>query len=115
MFDTIYQWLDLLWIPIGVFAVHKEQRIKTAVFIVTCIFTLRTQVKFGESFGFDTGVFSIIDSSLLYRGYVVYGFFIASFILLAFFSPKTEKIIVFAAAISMYLLAFCVYFLSMLL
>ena len=115
MFDVIYQWLDLLWLPIGLFAVHKGQRIKTAIFIITCVLTLRTQIEFAESFGFSTGVLNILHSPLLYRGYCVYGFFIGVFIVLAYFSPKTEKMVFFAAALSMYILAFCISFLSMIL
>lgn len=108
MGELIYQWIDLVWLPVGWLAVHKNHRIQTAAFILTCIFTLRLQVELIELTGYDTGFLPFMDSAVYTRGLVVYGVIIALFLILAHFSPKTRSIVFFAAALSIYFFAFCV-------
>lgn len=104
----IYQWIDLVWLPIGWFAVHKQHRVKTMAFLITCILTLRTQVELMQSFGLDTGLLPVMDTPLLSRGLIVYSIIIAFFLVLAHYSPRTSKMIFFAACLTIYIFAFCV-------
>ena len=108
MGDLIYQWIDLVWLPIGWFAVHKQHRIKTLVFLITCMLTMRTQVELMQSFGLDTGLLPVMHTSLFSRGLIVYSIIIAAFLVLAHYSPRTSKMIFFAASLTIYIFAFCV-------
>jgi hypothetical protein len=107
MTHLIYQWIDFIWLPIGVIIVQKEQRIMAFAFILTCLLTLRTQVELIESTGFDTGFLGFMESSMLSRGMVVYSIVIMLFLILAHYSPKTRGAIFFAATLSIYIIAFC--------
>ncbi len=107
MIDLLYQWIDLLWLPIGWFAVHKRFRLKTIIFLLSCIFTLRMQVELMESMDKPTGFLTFMDSHVYERGLVVYGILITLFLLLAHFSPRTREIVFLAAAINIYIFSLC--------
>lgn len=115
MSDLIYQWIDFIWLPIGWFVVRKDQRLMTVAFIFTCLLTLRTQVELIESTGFAEGILGFMDSPPVARGMIVYGLVITAFLVLAYYSPRTRGVIFFAAALSMYILAFCLSLLIMVL
>ena len=103
----IYQWIDLIWLPVGWFAVHKRHRILTVIFVLTCIVTMRTQIELMETIGYGTGILPFMDSPLRTRGLLVYGTVIALFLVLAHYSPRTREMIYFAAALTVYLFTFC--------
>lgn len=107
MIELIYQWIDFIWLPVGVLVVRKEQRLMTFAFILTGLITLRTQVELIESTGFKTGFLNVMESSMLSRGMIVYSVVFMLFLVLAYFSPNTRGVIFFAAALSIYVLAFC--------
>lgn len=115
MMDIFLEHIDWIWLPIGWFAVHKQHRLKTAVFIIVCILTLRLQVELFEEIGHPTGTLSIMDSHVLDRGQIIYAVFIMLFLIIAHFSARTEKIIFFAACLSVYFLTFFTSTLMMLL
>lgn len=113
MLSFIYQWIDLIWLPLGWFVVRKRHRFMTVAFIATCILTLRTQAELIDSTGYATGFLNLMDSPVLPRGMVVYGIIIMLFLILAYYSPRTKNVIFFAAALSIYILAFCLSLLIM--
>lgn len=113
LFAQIYQWIDLLWIPVGLLTVHKGQRLLTTGFVLACIFSLRTQIELMDSIDRGGGLLGFWNAGLYERGLVVYGFFIALFLILAHFSRNTKGVIFLAAAISIYILGFCVSMLAM--
>ena len=104
MMDIFLEHIDWIWLPIGWFAVHKQHRLKTTVFIMACILTLRLQVELFEEIGHPTGVlpWSLMESHVLDRGQIVYAVFIMLFLIMAHFSARTDKIIFFAACLSVY-------------
>lgn len=105
--SLIYQWIDLVWIPIALLVAHKPHRLLTAGLILICALSLRLQVELMDSIGFDTGILSFMNTPLFQRGIMVYGFVIALFLVLAYFSPRTSKMVFFAAGLSIYILAVC--------
>ncbi len=110
----LYQWIDLLWLPVGLAAVHKGQRLLTLGFIGTCILMLRAQVELMEHIGYGRGFLpGLLESAVYPRGLAVYGFFIALFLLLAYLSPRTGGVIYLAAAIGIFFVSFCVSMLVM--
>lgn len=115
MLLLLYQWIDLLWLPVALVMTHKGQRIKTLLFIIACVLTLRTQIELMESIGRPDGFFRLIGVGLYERGLIVYGLLIALFLILAHFSPNTRGAIFMAAALSLYIFGFCISMLAMLL
>lgn len=113
MTSLLYQWIDLLWLPVGVVAVHKGQRLKTAIFMVVCILTLRAQVELMESIGRVHGFTGFWNWDAYQRGLLVYGIVFALFLLLAYFSPHTKGIVFFAATLTIYIFSFCASMLAM--
>ncbi|MFN3826223.1 MAG: hypothetical protein ACK4NR_01210 [Micavibrio sp.] len=107
MTDLIYQWIDLLWVPVALVAVHKGQRLKTVVFLLVCILTMRAQVELMEHIGKPSGFTGLLETEAYERGLITYGIIFALFLLLAYLSPHTKGIVFFAATISLYVLSFC--------
>ena len=107
MSALIYQWIDLIWLPISWFAVHKHHRWYTLGFVITCILTLRTQVELMNVIGYPTGILTLINSPVFDRGLIIYSIVTAIFLALAHFSPKTRIVIFFAASLSVYIFTFC--------
>lgn len=104
---NLYHIMDLLWIPVGWFAVHKHQRWKVLAFILTCLVTLRLQAEVMDSFGFHNGIMHLVDMPVYQRGLILYSLVIMLFLFLAHYSPRTSRMIIFAASLSIYVLAFC--------
>jgi hypothetical protein len=107
MQDLIYQWIDCLWLPIGLVAVRRGQRLMTTAYIATCIISLRTQLELMSEIGYSRGFLGLTDFGLYERGLVVYGLVIALFLVLAHFSPRTKGAIFLAAIITLYIFGFC--------
>lgn len=109
----IYHSLDFLWLPAAWFAVPKVHRWNSVVFVLACLFTLRAQVALMESTGYDRGFTPFMQIPAWPRADIIYSMVIAGFLVLARFSPRTGKMIFFAAALNIYILSFCVSMLLM--
>lgn len=115
LLQVISPWLDFLWLPIAVLAVHKGHRIWAAGFVLACAFMMRLQVELMESVGYPTGILPLLDSDLMRRGMVTYSVFYVIYIALAYYSPGSHKHVMMAATISMFFVAMFVSSLIMLL
>ena len=104
----VWNWLDVLWIPLALMIVHKGQKVKACAFIILCMFVLRLQIEIVEQMGFKTGMTGLIDWPLMMRGYAVYGFFFSLYLLLSYLSPFTRGAIYLAASLSIFFMAFTV-------
>ncbi|HEY8190113.1 MAG TPA: hypothetical protein VIF12_05470 [Micavibrio sp.] len=113
MLSLFYQWIDLLWLPVGLATVHKGQRLKTLAFIGVCIMTLRTQIELMESTGHPNGFLHLVHLGIYERGLIIYGLLIGVFLILAHLSPNTRGVIFLAAALSLYIFGFCISMLAM--
>jgi len=106
--QTLFQWIDLLWIPVALLASEKGKRILTCFFILASILLLRLQVELLQGIGFERGFLGLVQTDILTRGMATYGSFIAIFLILAYFSKGTDKNIHIAASITIMLASFCV-------
>ena len=104
----VWEWLDLMWIPIALIIVHKGQRIKACAFILVCMMVMRLQLQIFEMMGFAKGITGFIDWPLIFRGYAIYGIFISLFLILSYFSPYTRGPVYLAASLSIFFMAFTV-------
>ena len=100
------EWLDLLWIPIALFIVHKGQKLKAVFFILICVATLRLQMEIMQSIGYSGGLTGFFEMSSFNRGLIVYSVFIAGYLLLSYLSPYTRGPIYLAASLSIFFMAF---------
>lgn len=106
--SVFYQWVDFLWIPVALAVTHGQQRYFAVLFVLFCMLSLRLQKEFLDSFNLSDGVTDFFSLTPYARGLLVYGIIIAGFLLLSHFSPNTRGVIYMAAAISLYILAFCI-------
>ena len=102
----IYQWLDLIWLPIGLFVVNKEQRLWVLGFFVGCMLMMRMQVELMDVTGYPTGFIQLLSSTALDRGLVIYSIFYVLYLILAHYSPNTKGPIFVAGSISIFFMAF---------
>lgn len=115
MTSLLYQWIDLLWVPVALLAAHPRHRLFAVAFVLACAFTLRLQIELMASIGFEAGFLQLIETPLFNRGLITYSIITAFYLILAYFSPRTSTIVFMAASLSMYVLAFVASMLVMLL
>lgn len=106
--SILYQWVDFLWVPVAIAVTHGQQRYFAVLFVLFCALTLRMQEEFLESFNLRDGVTDFFSLTPYARGLLVYAIVIMGFLLLSYVSPHTRGVIYMAAAISLYILAFCI-------
>jgi hypothetical protein len=106
--DYILNWIDLAWVPIALLLVRKGQRVNATLFVLACVLTLRLQVELMFEVGFGNGFFKFVDMPALLRGFMAYGAFIAVFLGLSRWSRERDHYVNMAAAITVYIAAFCV-------
>jgi len=104
----VWNWLDVLWLPLALLIVHRGQKWKACAFVILCMTVLRLQIEIADGLGFKKGVTGLIDWPLIIRGYAVYGFFISLYLLLSYLSPFTRGAIYLAASITIFFMAFTV-------
>jgi len=106
--ERVYlQHYDFLLVPVAALVCHKSHRLVGALFVATCLLSLRTQVELMQTMGFAMGFLPWLQSPSEVRGLVVYSIAILVFLVLARLSPQTKKIVFFAVSITVYILAFC--------
>lgn len=103
----LLNWLDLVWVGIALFALHKGQRLKAVLFILSCVLALRLQVELMQEINYPNGIFHLLNFPLLQRGFITYGAFIAVFLILSHVSREKDPYIFIAASISVFTVAFC--------
>lgn len=101
----IMNYIDLIWLPIGYLAVHKEQRLVTIAFFISCFIMMRLQIEMMVSLGFETGFLPFITWHVQNTALVIYMLFYVAFLAMAHWSPPSDKHIFFAASISIFFAA----------
>ncbi len=108
IFYASLNWLDLLWIPAALIALHEGQRLKAVLFVLACAIMLRLQIQLMEEVGYPDGFLGLMSTDLYTRGLITYSVFILLFFLLSYFSPRVNQFVFVAASISTFIGAFCV-------
>jgi len=103
--NPLLQYVDLIWLPIGFFAVHKEQRWIAVAFFIACFIMMRLQIEMMVSLGFDTGFLPLITWHVQKTALIVYTLFYVGFLAIAHWSPGSNKHIFLAASISIFFAA----------
>ncbi|MEM7618653.1 MAG: hypothetical protein AAF244_04645 [Pseudomonadota bacterium] len=108
MFDMVLNWLDLLWIPISYFFVARRHWVTAIMLNLVMVLALRLQVELMSEIGHANGLLPFMSMPILYRGFIIYGFFMLIFLILARFSRESNAYIHIAAAIGMFIISFCI-------
>lgn len=101
-------WIDLVWVPLALIALRKGQRFKGVMFVLSCIFSLRLQIELMQEIGYPDGILPFVNYPMLYRGFIAYDAFIAIFLILSHISREKDPYVFIAAAITVFIAAFCV-------
>lgn len=106
MFELIYRWIDILWLPLAFFLVQRHQRWWAIGFIVSSMLVMRLQVEIIESTGFNFGFLGLSQLQAHTRGIFVYSFFYTLFLIFTHFSPNTRGVMLMATCLTLFFMAF---------
>ncbi|MEM6780628.1 MAG: hypothetical protein AAF569_02065 [Pseudomonadota bacterium] len=106
--QIVFQWIDLIWIPIVLITVDKRHWFKALGFILACILALRLQIELMFELRLPYGLLPFLDSPLFTRGLIVYGTFIVLYILLSKYYVRFDPFVFLAASLSLFGIAFIV-------
>ena len=101
----ILQYIDLLWLPLGLLAMHKQHRCWAIGFFIGCMLMMRLQAELMVSTGYDNGFLGLFEMGAHRRGQNTYSIFYVIYIALAVYSPGTKGPIFMAASISIFFAA----------
>lgn len=104
----VFQWIDLIWVPLVFAVVDKTQRWKATGFVLGCILALRLQNELLEEFHLSSGLLPFLDSPVFTRGIIVYGVFILLYLWLSKYYKHFDPFIFLAASLTLFGIAFCV-------
>lgn len=106
VFESIFQWLDLFWIPLVLVLTAPKHWLKAIAFILCCVIGLRLQLELLDALGLPGGLFHMIDSSPYIRGLIVYGLVTALYLWLLRGSSRVDPFVVLAASLTIFAGAF---------
>jgi hypothetical protein len=101
----IYPHIDLVWFPLALLAAHRHQRVIVILFLAACMLMMRLLIELIESTGYTHGFLGLLHAPLLTRGLAVYSVFYALYLLIAFLSPGSFKVVLMAASITIFFAA----------
>jgi len=113
--SLVYQWLDVIWLPLALISVHKGHRLIAAGYVGAVIIMLRLQTELLASLGLDQGDTGLIETHIFWRGMGVYAVFTTIYLILSHYSPGSSRMIFLAASISIFFTALLFSTLTMLL
>lgn len=104
----ILQWIDLIWLPVALLIVHKDQRLLSVAFMTIAFVMMRLQVELMDYIGYPNGLFNVIKSPVLYRSQIVYSLSYAFYIVLSFYSPGSRGAVHMLGALGIFFATFVV-------
>lgn len=102
--DFVYQWIDVAWLPLALLMVHKPHRWLTLGFMLSSMLMMRLLVELMESTGYAYGFMPVLMSHVRTRALIVYSVFYVFFMIIAYYSPGSSKIVFLAASISIFIM-----------
>ena len=101
----ILQYIDLIWLPVGLAVVHKQHRAMAAGFFIGCMVMMRLQSELMYSTGYTSGFLGLFEMNVHSRAQITYSIFYVIYIALAIYSPGTKGPVFLAASISIFFAA----------
>ncbi len=115
MFQIIYSWIDVIWLPIIFFGVHKNHKWWALGFGVSSIIITHLITETMVYIGHERGIMGLLDWHAQTRATVVSSFYYCLFLILAHFSKNTQGVVFMAACLSIFFMIFVTTSLVMLL
>ena len=115
MLDTFYYWIDVIWIPVLFFGVHKKHRWWALGFVISSIIISRLLAEVMVYIGYPTGIMGLMELNVYKRGIIVTSFFYILLLILAHFSRRTEGVVFLAACLTFFFMIFATTAIAMLL
>lgn len=104
----IYYWIDIVWIPVLFFGVHKKHRWYALGFVIAIMILIRLQSEIMTSIGYEYGIIGYLSWNVHTRMLAVSSFFYCFFLLIAHFSAKSEGVVFMAASLSIFFMVFLI-------
>lgn len=101
----VYPYIDLLWLPVFFFVVHRRQRLIVLAFLGSCMLMMRLLVELAESLGDKHGFLGLLPTPLFTRGLMVYSLFYVVYLLIVRLSPGSFRVVLMAASITIFFAA----------
>ncbi len=106
MFDFLYLWADIIWLPTAFIIVHKAHRWLALGFIICSMILVRLQAEIMIFIGYDNGIMGFLSSNVHSRALVVSGVFYILFFIMAHYSKETKGVIFMAACLTIFFAIF---------
>ncbi len=103
--DFLYQWIDIIWLPLALYIVQKQKRWLMAAFIIANMVMMRLLVELMDSIGYPAGILPLMTSPVFDRALMTYTVFNMLFIILAHYSPRTHQHVFIGAGITVFFMA----------
>lgn len=103
---TLYNWIDLLWIPIALIVLPLRQWIEALTLIICCVIMLRLQIETLDAYDFNGGLTGWFDFDLYHKGLFAYSLVIAAYLILALILYRHGWFIHLSWAIGIFFQAF---------
>ena len=98
----ILPWIDVIWLPIAYFFVHREQRMWTIGSLLGCMAMMRMLTELMQSIGYPAGIIGLWSMPVHNRGLLVYSFFYLVYLLIAHYSPFARSAVFMATSITIF-------------
>lgn len=115
MIDFILYWIDIIWVPIIFFGVHKKHRWWALGFVICSMLIMRIISETFLYIEYPTGILGIMTSNVYSRGLIVTSIFYMLYLIVAHYSSKTEGVVFMAASLTFFFAIFVTCSLIMLL
>ena len=106
--SIIYNWLDLIWIPITFIVLPRIQWLEALTVIICSSIMLRLQIEVAEIYGKGVGWTGWLPYDPYHKGLVVYSVIIAIYFLLMLFLVKHKWKAHFLLSLSVFFNAFII-------
>ena len=106
MFDFIYLWADIIWLPIAYFVVHKKHRWWAVGFVFSSMVIIRLIAELMIYIGYPSGIMGLMTSNVHTRGLAVSSIYYILYFIMAHYSPKTKGVIFMAASLTIFFAIF---------
>ena len=106
MFDVIYSWIDVIWLPIVYFGAYKQHRWWSIGLILFSMTLIRLLAEIMTYSGYNNGIMGFLEANVHTRGIIVSSFFYILFMILSYYSKDTKGAAFMAACLSIFFMIF---------
>ncbi len=106
MFNFLYLWADVIWLPIIFFIVHKKHRWWSLGFVISSMVLIRLLAEIMTYIGYENGIMGLMDANVHTRGLFVSSFFYFLFIIMAHYSSGTRGAVFMAGCLTFFFAIF---------